>query len=201
MKQKKEQKKEDLICWKEVDYMRKLSKYKLVKRKRIKYKKMLKLKIRKTTGFRVMPKNKVSYDGIEVNKLIILKKRFIANLLKKKIKRKLDLYLDLIMDDTDDNESASSYKEHLDELSRFMDIIKYKYKKYLDKKYTNLLIKKIELLEYELKEKIMDNYLDIEDEQYVDPVVYDYYEEEKTYEPVEEMYLDEEEITRSSRRR
>ena len=47
--------------------MRKLSKYKLVKRKRIKYKKMLKMKIRKTTGFRVKPKNKVAYHGIEVN--------------------------------------------------------------------------------------------------------------------------------------
>ena len=184
--------------------MRKLSKYKLVKRKRIKYKKMLKMKIRKTTGFRVKPKNKVAYDGIEVNELLILKKRFIANLLKKKIKRKLDLYLDLIIDDTDDTDtSASSYKEHLDELSRFMDIIKYKYKKFLDKKYTNLLIKKIELLEYELKEKIMDSYLEVEEEQYTDPVVYDYGDDEKVYDPYEELYLDEEEeeLTRSSRRR
>jgi hypothetical protein len=183
--------------------MRKLSKYKLVRRKRIKYKKMLKLKIRKTTGFHVKPKNNVSYDGIEVKELVILKKRFIANLLKKKIKRKLDLYLDLIIDDTDTDTdtSASSYKEHLDSLSRFMDIIKYKYKKFLDKKYTNLLIKKIELLEYELKEKIMDNYLDYEtDEKEVDPVVYDYYEDEKVYEP-EELYLEEEELTNSHRHR
>ena len=180
--------------------MRKLSKYKLVKRKRIKYKRMFKIKIRKTTGFRIKPKNSFVYDGIEVNQLIILKKRFIANLLKKKIKRKLDIYLDLIIDDTESDTDASSYKEHLDELSRFKDIIKYKYKKYLDKKYINLLIKKIELLENELKEKIMDNYLEVnDDEKYVNPVVYDYYDAEKTYD--EEDIDIEEELSYSSHRR
>ena len=180
--------------------MRKLSKYKLIKRKRIKYKKMLKMKIRKTTGFRLKPKNNVAYDGIEVNKIIILKKRFIANLLKKKIKRKLDLYLDLIIDDADSSSDASSYKEHLDGLSRFKDIIKYKYKKYLDKKYISLLLKKIELLEYELQEKILNGYnnvLDDEIEDYYDPVVYD----QNELEFVEELEIEEEEKTHSSRSR
>ena len=178
--------------------MRKLSKYKLIKRKRIPYKKMLKMKIRKTTGFSIKPKNSFVYDGIEVNKLLILKKRFIANLLKKKIKRKLDLYLDLIID-ADDDTSSESFRGHLDEISRFEDIIKYKYKKYLDKKYISLLLKKIELLEYELKEKIMDDYTIEEETEYsIDQNVYDYNMNNKVFD--EEMEL-EEEITRSSRRR
>ena len=169
---------------KEVDYMRKLSKYVLVKRKRIPYKKMFKMKIRKTTCFCIKPKNSFAYDGIEVNELLILKKKFIANLLKKKIKRKLDIYLDLILDDSDSDSDQSAYKEHLDNVSRFKDIIKFKYKKYLDKKYTNL----------------MDEYLDYEKEEkeYIDPVVYDYYNNQKRFD--EELEL-EEEMTRSSRRR
>lgn len=145
--------------------MRKLSKYVLVKRKRIKYKKMLKMKIRKTTGFAIKPKNSFTYDGIEVNKLLILKKRFIANLLKKKIKRKLDIYLDLIIDDTDSDSDQSAYKEHLDNVSRFKDIIKYKYKKYLDKKYLEFLTKKILVLEYELNSKLINiKYNELEEE-------------------------------------
>ena len=179
--------------------MRKLSKYKLIKRKRIPYKKMFKMKIRKTTGFCIKPKNSFAYDGIEVNQLLILKKRFIANLLKKKIKRKLDLYLDLIID-ADDSSSSDSFRGHLDEISRFEDIIKYKYKKYLDKKYTNLLLKKIELLEFELKEKLTDNYsISEEEKEYnVNPVVYDYNMNNKVFE--EEMEL-EEELTNSHRHR
>ena len=183
---------------KEVDYMRKLSKYVLIKRKRIKFKKMLKMKIRKTTGFSIKPKNSFAYDGIEVNKLLILKKKFVANLLKKKIKRKLDIYIDLIIDDTDNDSDQSAYKEHLDNISRFKDIIKYKYKKYLDKKYINLLLKKIELLEYELKDKLMDEYLNYEKEEVVNSYDNDYYNNSKLFD--EELDL-EEEITRSSRRR
>lgn len=171
--------------------LRKLCKYKLVKRKRIPYKKMFKLRIRKTTGFKVTPKNKINYDGVEVNKLLILKKLFISNLLKKKIKRKLNLYLDLIIDITDceDSSNASdSFRESLNELSRFKDIVKFKYKKYLDAKYIKLLLKKIELMEYELKEKYVDSYYENEETyEYVNPITYNYIEEEleeeKDYSP------------------
>lgn len=172
--------------------LRKLNKYKLVKRKRIPYKKMFKLHIRKTTGFRVKPKNKINYDGVEVNKLLILKKRFISNLLKKKIKRKLNLYLDLIIDIADCEDSSNdseAFRESLNELSRFKDIVKFKYKKYLDAKYIKLLLKKIELMEYELKEKYIDSFYEKEAfNEYVNPITYNYISEdelevEKDYSP------------------
>lgn len=125
-----------------------------------------KFKVKKNTGFKVKPKNNVEYEGILVNKLLILKKSFITKLLKKKIKRKLDLYLDIIIDiadASDSTEDGDAFKESLDELSRFKDIVKYKYKKHLDAKYTKLLLKKIELLEYELKERLVTNYYEMED--------------------------------------
>lgn len=146
--------------------MRKFKKYKLFKRKKYKYKRMTKIKINKNTGFKITPKNNISYDGIEVEQLLILKKKLISNLLKKKVKRKLDLYIDLIVDIADDDSESTdtSFSETLDELSRFKDIIRYKYKKYLDAKYIKLLVNKIELLEYELKEKIMLEYYEIQEE-------------------------------------
>lgn len=117
-------------------------------------------KLKKNHGFKVRPKNNVKYDGIKVRKLVILNKLFISKLLMKKIKRKLNLYLELIVDAIDldeDDTDGEVYRESLDDLSRFKDIVKYKYKKHLDAKYIKLLLKKIELFEYELNEKIVLN--------------------------------------------
>lgn len=108
-------------------------------------------------GYNVVPKNNVKYDGIKVNKMIIVKPSMIEKILKRKIKNRLDLYLKTIielMEEADDGNS-SGVREALNELTRFKNIIKYKYEKYLEEKYIKILNKKIELLEYELKKKLM----------------------------------------------
>ena len=114
------------------------------------------------------PKNNVKYDGIVVNKMVIIKPSMIEKVLKKKIKRKLDIYLKLIMNFIEDNDSSDSgvLSEALNDLTRFKGIVNKKYQKYLDDKYLQILQKKIALLEYELKNK----YLELDNE----------YEEEKT---------------------
>lgn len=111
----------------------------------------------KYKGYNITPKNKVKYDGIKVNKMIIVKPSMIEKVLKRKIKNRLDLYLKTIvelMDESDDNDEAG-IREALNELTRFKNIIKYKYEKHLEEKYILLLNKKIEVLEYELKKKLM----------------------------------------------
>lgn len=110
----------------------------------------------KLAGFNITPKNNVKYDGIVVNKMIIVKPSMIEKVLKRKIKNKLNLYLNLIIKMIDDEEDADgeTFREALNDLSRYKNIINYKYRKYLDDKYFNLLQKKIELLEYELNSKI-----------------------------------------------
>ena len=52
---------------------------------------------KKLNGYRLIPKNRVEYEGIIVNQLVIINQSFIEKVLKKKIKRKLDLYLKLII--------------------------------------------------------------------------------------------------------
>lgn len=110
----------------------------------------------KLAGFNITPKNNVKYDGIVVNKMIIIKPSLIEKVLKRKIKNKLNLYLNLIIKMIDDETDADgdTFREALNDLSRYKNIINYKYKKYLDDKYFNLLQKKIELLEYELNTKL-----------------------------------------------
>lgn len=108
-------------------------------------------------GYNISPKNNIKYDGVKVNKMIIVKPSMIEKVLKRKIRNRLDLYLKTIIEimEDSDGDDSSGIREALNELSRFKNIIKYKYEKYLEEKYIILLNKKIEVLEYELKKKIM----------------------------------------------
>lgn len=124
----------------------------------------------KLKGFGFSPKNSVKYDGIVVNKMVIIKPSMIEKVLKRKIKRKLDLYLKLIINfiDSEDSSSGDALREALNDLSRYKSIIKYKYKKYLDEKYLKILSRKIGLLEYELNVRLVSlknyNYNNYEEE-------------------------------------
>lgn len=109
----------------------------------------------KFNGFLFRPKNNVSYKGIEVNKMVIISPNFIETVLKRKIKRKLDLYLQYIINlmDEADEDSSTSIRFALNDLEKYKSIIKNNYQKYLDQKYIELLMKKIALIEHELKVK------------------------------------------------
>lgn len=111
----------------------------------------------KLKGFDFSPKNKIKYDGIVVNKMVIIKPSMIEKVLKRKIKNKLDLYLKLIVRfiESEDSDSGESIREALNDLTRYKSIIAHKYRKYLDEKYLRLLLKKIVILEYELNSKLM----------------------------------------------
>lgn len=110
----------------------------------------------KLKGLDFSPRNIVKYDGIVVNKMIIIKPSMIEKVLKRKIKKKLDLYLKLIIKfiESNDSDNGESIREALNDLTRYKSIIAHKYRKYLDEKYLKLLIKKIALLEYELNSKL-----------------------------------------------
>ena len=112
----------------------------------------------KLKGFDFEPRNNVKYDGIVVNKMVIIKPSMIEKVLRKKIKRKLNLYLNLIIKfiESDDSDNGDALMEALNDLTRYKNIINYKYKKYLDEKYLNILLKKIALLEYELNSRLIN---------------------------------------------
>lgn len=110
----------------------------------------------KIEGYKITPKNKVASPGIKVNSMVLIKPVFVEKILKRKIQNKLNYYLKYIEQESDDDES---WREALDSASRFKDILEYKYRKYLDDKYINLLQKRITLIERELKKKMLYNKL------------------------------------------
>ena len=122
----------------------------------------------KISGYKFVPKNKVKYDGIKVNQIMIINQSMIEKVLKRKIKNKLELYLKMIVNFIEsDDDSGTAYREALDDLSKYKSIVLYKYRKYLDEKYLKLLLKKISILEYELNKRInvKQNYLEEEYEE------------------------------------
>ena len=121
----------------------------------------------KLKGFGFSPKNNVKYDGIIVNKMVVIKPSMIEKVLRRKIKRKLDLYLKLIIKfiESDDADTGDALREALNDLTRYKNIIDYKYRKYLDEKYLKILLKKIAILEYELNSKLINiNNIEYEEE-------------------------------------
>lgn len=106
-------------------------------------------------GFKIKPQNNVPYEGIEVSKLELVEPELIKKVLKRKIKHKLDMYLNFLFsildDDNDDPEELALV---IDDLNKYKKIIMNKYSKFLDKSYINTLLKKVGMVEKELKLKL-----------------------------------------------
>ena len=118
--------------------------------------KMLLVIPRKDVGFKFSPKNSNEYIGINVNKMVVINNGFIERVLKKKVKRKLDLYLQFIVNMLDDEDSdPTTLRAVLDDVERYKRLIINKYRLYLEEKYINLLLNKIDLLSNEIKMKLI----------------------------------------------
>ena len=133
--------------------MKKIKKYHLYKRKTKERK--VELNTNKEIGYTIKPKNQMKYEGIVVNSMTIIDDYLIKTLLKKKIKKKLDMYLQFLItvleeDDTDGGHLMFA----LNDLERYRRIVINNYKKYLEEKYIKLLMNKMDLIEQELKSKI-----------------------------------------------
>ena len=94
----------------------------------------------------------------------LTKPELIEKILKKKIKRKLAMYTQLIIELIESSdEDDGTIDIVLNDLERYKRVISNNYRVYLSKKYLDLLDKKIELLENELKTKQMFLKLNVEE--------------------------------------
>ena len=87
-----------------------------------------------------------------------MKPSFIEKVLKRKVKRKLDAYLEYIihiMEEDGNDEDGSMIDMVMNDLERYKRMIMNKYRMYLEEEYMELLMKKISLLERELAIKKM----------------------------------------------
>src|SRR5574344_1604398 len=112
---------------------------------------------KKITGYIVKPKGTFNYDGVNVNKVVLVKPSIVENVLKRKIKIRMNTLIRNVlnlMEDEDDD--GTKYKIAMDELSRHRSIINNNYRVYLEQKYIENILRKIDILEMELKQKYMD---------------------------------------------
>lgn len=111
----------------------------------------------KLNGFKVTPKNKVRYNGVQVKEMVIFNVSFVKKVLERKTRIKLESYLQYIMhilemiDTTGEDDGTINIA--LNDLDRYKRTIMNKYRIYLDERYTELLLKKIALYERELRMK------------------------------------------------
>ncbi len=110
-------------------------------------------------GFKIKPKNQQKEEALKVCSMTVVNQAYIEKILRKKTKRKLDYFLKYIISliESDDEENPSNLHLALDDLMHYKSIIEYKYYKYLDEKYANLLLQKISMLEHEIKIKLVSS--------------------------------------------
>ncbi len=107
----------------------------------------------KLSGYKFTPKNTYPYEGIKINEMVIIKPSLIEKIIKRKIKNKLDFYLKIIIENLDSDDDDDT-RIALGDLERYKIIIHDRYSIYLDEKYMNLLNKKINVIERELKNNL-----------------------------------------------
>ena len=96
------------------------------------------------------------YDLPPVDSVVFFNRSFIEKLLKKKLSRKLNYYLEYIMLLlNDDDASGASIREALNDLSRYRSIVEYKYQEFLDQEFLEEFYKQMTKLEKELKMRLL----------------------------------------------
>lgn len=134
-----------------------MTKHYLITRR--KDKKICYINYEKLDGFTFKPLNNVELDdGIVVAKMVLFKPELIEKVLKRKIKHKLNTYLELILSNVDDDDESSNpvnVRAALNDLTRYRQLIINNYRKYLEDKYVEILLAKISMIEEELKNKLV----------------------------------------------
>lgn len=104
-------------------------------------------------GYDFKPKNKLSKeDIINVDEMVIINPSLIEKLISKKCKKTLERILKLISFIYNDDETGEeSVTLALNEIAKFKELLDTKYKEYMKEKEYKLMLKKLEILENEVK--------------------------------------------------
>ncbi len=106
-------------------------------------------------GYNLTTKSGVHFaDGIDVSRLIITEPSFINKVASSKIKKKFDKLINMmqiVCEVGDEDESGEGYRIALDEAEKLKMELWNKYKKFISDEKLELMTKKIEILEDELK--------------------------------------------------
>lgn len=109
----------------------------------------------KLDGYNLTTKKDVHFaDAIDINRVIIINPTFIDKIATKKINAKFERLINMmqvVCDVGDEDESGEGYRIALDEANKLKMELWNKYKRFISQEKLDLMIKKIEILEDELK--------------------------------------------------
>ena len=122
----------------------------------------------KLQGYNIKPKNNVKFlDAINVNKMILINPSLIQKMIDKKIKKRFDYLINLlsiVIDNANETGDGEGLYLALDEAERLRMEILNKYRRYMEEEKLELLLKKIDILENELKLRI--KYIEYANDEY-----------------------------------
>ncbi len=108
----------------------------------------------KIKGYNLKAKNNAHFeDAIDITRMIIVKPSFIEKIAMKKINAKFEKIITMMafVCEEDNDDSGEGYRIVLNELNKLRMELFNKYKKYIEEEKMDLMNKKIEILEDELK--------------------------------------------------
>ena len=103
-------------------------------------------------GYEFHPRSNVRYSEIAVKRVEIFNRAFIRSILKKKIQRRLDYYVNLLIATIEEEDDRPAEKA-LNDMERFWSLLNNRYYKFLESDYYELLVKKLENLHQKIQEK------------------------------------------------
>ncbi len=113
------------------------------------------LEYEKMHGFDVKPKNDITIENmINVEKMVVINPSLIEKLVDKKCKRTLEKILkmtSIIYNEEDDDDGEEGLNLILNEIQKFRQLLKNKYNEYMKEKEYKILLKKLEIIENEVK--------------------------------------------------
>ena len=117
------------------------------------------IKVDESKGYKFLPKNNIDYS-LKVKHIIIVNNQIKEFVLIKRDKMKLEFFFKFVTDEDDETDGVLDIV--LDDLTKYREIVRYKYRKHLNDKYINILLKKLNLIEKEVKTKQINQIKQIE---------------------------------------
>ena len=109
-------------------------------------------------GFMMGSKNKVyKIDGNEVRDLTVVDTKLASTLVSKQVSKKYNKLINYLTELlVDDDDSGDTYREALNQIERFRQEIKNKYRKYLKQKELETMSKKLVILQKEANKRLFE---------------------------------------------
>ena len=109
-------------------------------------------------GFMMGSKNKVyKIDGSDVRDIKVIDTKLASNLVSKQVSKKYEKLINYLAELlVDDDDSGDSYREVLNQIEKFRQEIKNKYRKFLKQKELETMSKKLVLLQKEANKRLFE---------------------------------------------